>query len=119
LPVFKGQDRKDPDYILSGFTERKRMYRKDNWQIVKLSGGNWELYNLKEDPTEMNNLASTNPDRLKEMIKSYQDVRTKTDANLKKDIRKVNYPYQIPGGGNGIRLQELLKQQQGVSIIRD
>jgi len=113
LPVFKGQDRKDPEYVLSGFTEKKRMYRKDNWQIVKLNGGDWELYNLKKDPVQLNNLALKNPDMLESMVNSYQDIRVRTDSYLKKDIRKVNYPYQIPGGGNGIPLQELLKLGKG------
>lgn len=114
LPVFKGQDRKDPEYIMSGFTEKKRMYRKDDWQIAKLNGENWELYNLKDDPTELNDMATTKPDILTEMVKSYQELRTKTDASLKKDIRKVNYPYQIPGGGSGIPPREMLKQGMGV-----
>lgn len=110
LPVFKGLDRKDPEYILSGFTEKKRMYRKDDWQIVKLNGESWELYNLKEDPTEMNNLASAKPDILAGIVKSYQDLRITTSAKLKKDIRKVIYPYQIPGGGSGLSPAELHKQ---------
>lgn len=115
LPVFKGLNREDPEYILSGFTEKKRMYRKDNWQIVKLKGGAWELYNLKDDPTELSNLAASNPEILSEMVKSYQELRTKTDVGLKKDIRKVNYPWQIPGGGSGLSPAELLKLGIGVS----
>ena len=32
-----------------------------------ITGYNWELYNVKDDPTEFNDLAATMPDRLKEM----------------------------------------------------
>ena len=32
-----------------------------------ITGYNWELYNVKEDPTEYNDLASTIPDKLKQM----------------------------------------------------
>jgi arylsulfatase A-like enzyme len=107
LPVFKGHDRKDPDFIMSGFTENKRMFRKGEWQIVKLNGGDWELYNLKEDPTEIINLASTKPDVLETMVKSYYDYKANTEFILKKEIRRIKYPYQIPGGGLGIPPQKL------------
>ena len=32
-----------------------------------ITGYNWELYNVKEDPTESNDLAAKMPDKLKEM----------------------------------------------------
>ena len=32
-----------------------------------ISGYNWELYNVKDDPTQSNDLAATMPDKLKEM----------------------------------------------------
>lgn len=38
------------------------------WKIVKEGDENWNLYNLKADPTETNNLASKNSDKL-EMLR--------------------------------------------------
>lgn len=101
FPVFKGLDRKDPAFVLSGFTERKRMFRSGDWQIVKLNGGDWELYNLKEDPVEIHNLAATKADMLDIVVNQYNDYRKRTDAYLKKDRRKVVYPYQSPSTING------------------
>ena len=32
-----------------------------------ITGYNWELYNVKEDPTQFNDLAAKMPDKLKQM----------------------------------------------------
>ena len=37
------------------------------WKIVKESKKKWELYNLQEDPLELNNLAKTRPQKLTEL----------------------------------------------------
>ena len=94
LPLFLGGDRKDPAFIISGFTENKRMYRMGDWKIVKLNGGDWELYNLKDDPTEIHNLAITEPGILESFQNSYTGYKAHTDSILKKEVRKVSYPYQ-------------------------
>ena len=51
------------------------MVRVGDWKIVKVNGEAWELYNLKEDPTELNNLAATNPAKLLELVKAYEDYK--------------------------------------------
>jgi arylsulfatase A-like enzyme len=48
-----------------------------HWKALFLAppwgkGQNWELFNLTEDPAELNDVAAENPDRLKEMIKQYE-----------------------------------------------
>lgn len=44
----------------------------DDWKIVKTENKDWELYNLKTDPTEINNLATQNPEKLNELVTAYQ-----------------------------------------------
>lgn len=46
--------------------------RLGDWKLVGKKK-TWELYNLKEDPTELNNLADQHPDRVKAMAKQWQD----------------------------------------------
>jgi arylsulfatase A-like enzyme len=101
LPVFKGGNREDPEYIISGFTENKRMYLKGKWKLVRVPRSDWELYNLKDDPSEMNNLACKMPEKLQSMIIDYKDTKAKIDKSLKKDIRKVIYPFQKDPAFNG------------------
>jgi arylsulfatase len=72
LPILKGEVRDEPEFFLSGWTDKFRMFRQKEWKIVKLNGEDWELYNLKTDPTEINNLALENPKKTNELIQAYQ-----------------------------------------------
>jgi arylsulfatase len=36
------------------------------------AAGQWELYNLERDPTELENVASANPDRLAELTAAWR-----------------------------------------------
>lgn len=47
--------------------EGNRAIRDGDWKLVKSKGDAWELYLLKDDPTEMNNLAKTHPEKVKAM----------------------------------------------------
>ncbi|WP_339639127.1 arylsulfatase [Leeuwenhoekiella blandensis] len=55
--------------------------RQGDWKLVKLDGNaDWELYNLKEDRTEMNNLAAKYPERLKAMQEEWNTMARATDV---------------------------------------
>lgn len=71
LPVFLGQERETPSYFVSGFTERFRMFRQGDWKIVKVNDMDWELYNMKEDLTEVNDLAGELPEKVEELENAY------------------------------------------------
>ncbi len=72
LPVFEGKTRDEPEFFISGFTDRFRMFRAGDWKIVKANNEEWELYNMRDDPTEMNNLARSNPEKKNAMIEMYE-----------------------------------------------
>ncbi len=54
--------------------------RKGPWKIVNMvvpyGSGKWELYNLEDDPGERFNLAETNPEKLKELIRDWEEYKT-------------------------------------------
>jgi len=67
LPVLKGEKTNREKPIFWEWSDGKAAYS-DSWKIVKEGlDSPWELYNIEDDPTETNNLANDNPDKLKEM----------------------------------------------------
>ncbi len=73
FPVFRGKEREEPSFFISGL-ERHRMFRMEQWKIARVNGEAWELYNVLEDPSETINLADTDPDRVEQLSKSYEEI---------------------------------------------
>ncbi|PHN01023.1 sulfatase-like hydrolase/transferase [Flavilitoribacter nigricans] len=73
LPIFKGEERTEPEYFISGM-EKFRMFRSGTYKIVRVNGGDWELYNIREDPSETKNMAATMPDKVQELAGQYETV---------------------------------------------
>lgn len=76
----------------------KTAYRNGDWAMippykgkpvltqVNIELGNsseYQLYNLNEDPSQQNNLASTNKAKLEEMIEGYTAIRGKQTQKIK------------------------------------
>ncbi len=73
LPIFKGTQRAEPEYFISGL-DRFRMFRKGDHKIVRMNGGEWELYDTRSDPSELDNLAATKPEITATLDAEYQKV---------------------------------------------
>ncbi|NND05225.1 MAG: sulfatase-like hydrolase/transferase [Saprospiraceae bacterium] len=73
FPIFTGDKPADRGSLISGHKERFRMFRNGKWKIVRENGADWELYDMIEDPTELNDLSKDNPDVLDEMVASYNN----------------------------------------------
>jgi arylsulfatase A-like enzyme len=65
-PAFSGKSLNRPQPIFWEH-EGNRAIRMDRWKLVSKFPGDWELYDMDADRTEMNNLAAGNADRVKEM----------------------------------------------------
>jgi arylsulfatase len=78
--------------------ESNRALRIGDWKLVaKGAAGTWELYNMKRDRTEMNDLASAEPARVKKMAETWERWAHRTHA--------LPWPWKpafsatAPGGG--------------------
>nr|WP_294895343.1 arylsulfatase [uncultured Pedobacter sp.] len=72
LPLFKGENWKGHD-VLCFEHEGNRAVRQGDWKLVSVYPANkWYLYNLKNDRSELKDLASQNPDKVKMLIAAYE-----------------------------------------------
>lgn len=71
LPIFEGIERESHDVLYWEHNKNKAI-RKGDWKLVSISDGTWELYNLKKDRTETNNLVNEYPELVQELILNYK-----------------------------------------------
>jgi arylsulfatase len=58
--------------LLAWEHERNRAIRIGQWKLVARSGAEWELYDIETDPVEMKNLATTMPEKVKELAEKWE-----------------------------------------------
>jgi len=71
MPIFQGKQRKPHDAIFWQFGKAKAV-RQGDWKLVRLGNADWELYDLKEDRTELTDLATKNPVKAKELATMWE-----------------------------------------------
>ncbi len=98
LDVLIGESQEGRENLVIEATSRTAL-RKDDWlmippyngravnEMVNIELGNdkaYQLYNLKEDLGQQNNLAETNPEKLKEMVDLFENLRGKDYTDTQK-----------------------------------
>lgn len=80
LPYLNGEENNihGPDHVVAWELHNRLAVRKGDWKIIQIPGkygtGDWELFNIKDDPGERNDLSAQNPEKRNELIahwKSY------------------------------------------------
>ena len=80
-PIFAGKELPSRPPISLKFSDNVGL-RDGDWKIVSYRGMPWELYNIKEDRAETNNLSAKHPERVKTMAAVWEKI-TKEDLGLK------------------------------------
>lgn len=75
LPVFRGE-RREPASELYWQWSRGRAVRQGRWKLVAVGKGDWELYDVEADGTELRDLASEMPDRVGAMEQLWEQWST-------------------------------------------
>jgi arylsulfatase len=81
--AFVGKQLPDRDYIYQQWSTNRALF-KDDYKIVSFRANEWELYNIKEDRSELANLAQEKPELLKEMVELWRDIAENKDHLPKK-----------------------------------
>jgi arylsulfatase A-like enzyme len=71
LPIFEGKARPHPAPLFWEH-EGNRAVRLGKWKLVSRDGRPWELYDMKADRTELNNLAGQQTERVRQMSGLYE-----------------------------------------------
>ena len=78
---FYGKNNNEREYLFGGF-EGFYSYQEKDWKIVQLNGGSdWELYNLKNDPFELNDLSQQRPELRAQLLEK---------LNARQELPEVN-----------------------------
>ena len=71
VPIFDGKD--NGKEVLYWEHEGNCAVRQDKWKLVCKFPGDWELYDVEAERTEINNLATKHPQKLNELVGLYRD----------------------------------------------
>jgi len=78
LPYLNGEvdSVHDDEHVVAWELNNRMAVRKGDWKIINIPGqygtGNWELFNIKDDPGERNDLSADNPEKRAELIAHWQ-----------------------------------------------
>lgn len=70
VPVFRGEQ-VTAERVLYWEHEGNRAVRQGQWKIVERGRGDWELYNIPADRSELNDLAPKHPEKVKKLAALY------------------------------------------------
>ncbi len=72
LPLISGKEQ-DNDRVFFWSLKGNYAIRQGDWKLVKLLKEDWELYNIKDDPTELNDLVKSEPGKYNDLFQKYND----------------------------------------------
>ena len=91
VPILQGKKRPSHDAIYWEH-EGNRAVRKGDWKLVSKFPGKWQLYNLKDDRTELNDLAAKHPELVEELSAMYRSWATRSNVERWGQLQKNKNP---------------------------
>ncbi len=78
IPLLRGETRERAPIFWE--YQGNKAVRDGKWKLVTRYGGEWELYDMRADRTEMNNLAGQFPAVVQEMSQLYESWAKRCDV---------------------------------------
>ena len=72
LPVFQGTQRQEHEYLFWEH-EGNKAVRHHQWKLVSKESGNWELYDIVADRTELHDLKNEKPEIYEKLLNAWQE----------------------------------------------
>ena len=96
-PIFAGQRRVPHEQLYFHFGT-DRALRQGDWKLVSAKRGRWELYNMADDRTELNDLSMQDPNRVEVMAHDWfrlardvERLKGKQLAPVKAELTPLNF----------------------------
>ncbi len=92
VPILKDKEfsRNNPIHFIYG---NNRALRDGKWKIVSINNSSWELYDMENDRTERNNLASSNPELTQKLAQKWDEISTENNGKPTKFVPQNNLPH--------------------------
>jgi arylsulfatase A-like enzyme len=87
-PVFEGKQR-EPHPEICWEHEGNRAIREGKWKLVSRYPQEWELHDMEADRTEMNDLAASQPERVKAMAERWRKWADRCNVLPWDEVRKL------------------------------
>ena len=87
-PIFEGNKR-EPHETLYFHFGNDRALRQGPWKLASAKLGSWELYNLDEDRTELNDLSKRHPERVEAMASEWFRIAKDVERLKGKQVAPV------------------------------
>lgn len=91
IPFITGKKKDNPHEVLFWKKENRGVVRKGDWKLLRYPDRPAELYNLKEDISESNNLAYKYPDKVRELFK----VLWNWESELERPLWQLKRVYEV------------------------
>ena len=78
VDAFHGKSIPAREYLYTQFHTNRALFQ-GSFKISSFRGNAWELYNIEEDRSELNDLAPENPEILSEMVRSWRAIAKEKD----------------------------------------
>jgi len=86
-PIFEGEVREPHEALFFSFYGKNNAVRVGDWKLVNINFKDFELYNLAEDRTELNDLSKSNPQQLAKMVAIWERVSKEVGEKKKTNPR--------------------------------
>lgn len=88
-PIFNGETREPHEFLYFRFATN-RAIRKGKWKLVTHRASRWELYDIQNDGTELNDLAGEHPEIVQELSTLWHETAKNVDRLTKNQRRPVS-----------------------------
>ena len=88
VPIFRGQQRTPHETLYFHFGT-DRALRQGPWKLASAKLGRWELYNMDDDRTELNDLSRQQPERVKSMSDEWFRIAKDVDRLKGRGLARV------------------------------